>query len=137
MADQATEIEDPIAFLTSLREICPDVTSMLNSKQAKLLSRSPQEPYDSKDVNEQYLVDMASYYGVKQKVEDANQSLRNNLLSPNKVNEAIDVKSFTIRVEVLEKVSIVKLVAIVKVKLQALVSVGIEFVVGLERRRIS
>lgn len=106
MAQQAAEeIQDPVAFLTSLRKACPDVISMLNTKQAKLLSKSSKEPYDPKDVNEEYLVDMASFFGVKQRAEDAQQALRNHLLLPNKVKEEVDVQGFTVKLEVLGKVS--------------------------------
>ena len=95
---------DPVAFLSALRDACPNITSMLNSKQAKLLSKSPEEPYDPKDINEQYLTDLAAFYGVKQKQEDANQALRNQLLLPNKKDEEWDVKGFTVRIKALEKV---------------------------------
>lgn len=98
------EQQDPVAFLSALRASCPNITSMLNSKQAKLLSKSPKEPYDPKDVNEEYLTDMAAFFGVKQKMEDANQALRNQLLQPNKVDEEVDVKGFTVRTKALEKV---------------------------------
>ncbi len=108
MAEETTtaelEMQDPIVFLSSLREACPDVISMLNSKQARLLSKSPTEPYDLKDINEQYLVDMASLFGVRQRVEDAQQALRTSLLAPNKLKEQIDVPGFIIKIEVLGKV---------------------------------
>ncbi len=99
-------IQDPVVFLSSVQEACPDVISMLNTKQARLLSRSPTEPYDPdpKDINEQYLVDLASFYGIKQKVENARHALQNQLLTPNKVKEEVDVASFTLKLEVLEKV---------------------------------
>ena len=98
------DIQDPIVFLTSLRKACPDVISLLNSKQARLLSKSPTEPYDPKDINEQYLVDMASFFGMNQRVEDAERALRTHLLVPNKVKEEVDVASFIIKIQVLGKV---------------------------------
>ncbi len=97
-------IQDPVAFLSSVKETCPDVISMLNTKQARLLSQSPTEPYHPKDINEQYLVDLASFYGIKQKVEDAQYSLQTHLLTPNNVKEEVDVASFTVKLEVLAKV---------------------------------
>ncbi|XP_064405407.1 uncharacterized protein LOC135350521 [Halichondria panicea] len=99
------DIQDPIVFLTSLRKACPDVISLLNSKQARLLSKSPTEPYDPKDINEQYLVDMASFFGMNQRVEDAERALRTHLLVPNKVKEEVDVASFIIKIQVLGKIS--------------------------------
>ena len=95
---------DPVAFLSALRDACPNITSMLNSKQAKLLSKSPEEPYDPKDINEQYLTDLAAFYGVKQKQENAKLALRHQLLLPHKQYEDLDVKGFTVKIKALEKV---------------------------------
>lgn len=95
---------DPIAFLAELKATCPEIVSVLTLKQAKLLSKTPNDPYDPTDVNEEYLTDAASFYGLKQKMEDANQALRTALLQPNKMDRDLDVEGFKARITALEKV---------------------------------
>lgn len=97
--------EDPVTFLKSVQEECPVVLSVLTKKQVILLSRSPSEPYDPDEVNEQYLTDLAAAIGIEQRVEEAKQSLRVSLLVPHNVKEEVDVKSFEQQLETLKKVS--------------------------------
>lgn len=99
------ESEDPIAFLERMRKECPNILSLMNAKQAKLLAKSPNQPYERKDVNEEYLKDMAAYYGAKQKVEDAQQAIRNSLLTPQLKTEEVDVESFGKQTECLKTVN--------------------------------
>lgn len=99
------ESEDPIAFLEKKRKECPNILSLMNDKQAKLLAKSPNQPYGRKDVNEEYLKDMAAYYGAKQKVEDAQQAIRNSLLTPQLKTEEVDVENFEKQTECLKTVN--------------------------------
>ena len=98
------EFEDPVVFLERMRKECPNILSLMNAKQAKLLAKSPDQPYERKDVNEEYLKDMAAYYGAKQKVEDAQQAIRNSLLTPQLKTEEVDVEGFEKQTECLKKV---------------------------------
>lgn len=98
------EFEDPVVFLERMRKECPNILSLMNAKQAKLLAKSPDQSYERKDVNEEYLKDMAAYYGAMQKVEDAQQAMRNSLLTPQLKTEEVDVEGFEKQTECLKKV---------------------------------
>ena len=98
-------MEDPIVFLKRIQEDCPIVLSLLDSKQVNLISRSPTEAYDSKDVNDEYLTDMRCSMDIQQRIEDAEQNLRSTLLIPRKVDKDVDVGTFKKQTEVLKMVS--------------------------------
>ena len=99
------EFEDPIVFLEKMCKECPNILSLMNAKQAKLLAKSPTQPYECKDVNKEYLKDMAAYYGVKLKVINAQQAIRNSLLTPQLKTEEVDVESFEKQTECLKTVN--------------------------------
>lgn len=99
-----SEFEDTVVFLEKMRAECPNLLSLMNTKQAKLLAKSPSQPYDRKGVNEEYLKDMAAYFGAKQKVEDAQQAIRNSLLTPQHKKKEWDVERFEKQTECLQKV---------------------------------
>ena len=98
--------EDPVAFLQRVSQTSPHVLSLLNTKQAKLLAKSLKEPYEGKNINEQYLTDMAAYVSAKQKIDDSQSSLRQTLLTPSLIKEEVDVENFLKQTETLKKVII-------------------------------
>lgn len=98
-------LEDPVVFLKRIQEECPVVLSLLDSRQVKLISRSPTETYDQKDVNDEYLAEMRCSIDVQQRIEDAEQNLRSTLLVPRKVDKDVDVEKFKKQTEVLQMVS--------------------------------
>ena len=98
------ESEDPVAFLKRMRDNSPNTLSMLNTKQARLLSKSSTAPYEKEDVNEEYLTDMAAFVGTKHMVETANRQLRDGLLTPHIKSEELDVQTFEKQTKTLEKV---------------------------------
>lgn len=98
------ESEDPVSFLKRMRDNSPNTLSMLNAKQARLLSKSSTAPYEKEDVNEEYLTDMAASVGTKHMVETANRQLREGLLTPHNKTEELDVESFEKQTKTLEKV---------------------------------
>ena len=57
--------EEPVVFLKRIQEQCPIVLPLLDSKQVKLISRSPTEAYDPKDVNDEYLTYMRCSVGIQ------------------------------------------------------------------------
>ena len=97
-------LTDPVEFLQEIRDECPSIVSILNTKQTKLLAKSADTPYERGDVNEEYLTDMAAYTGASQKVEDSNQALRNALLTPHTARKEIDVENFEKQTTALKKV---------------------------------
>ena len=98
------EFEDPVVFLERMCKECPNIISLMNAKQAKLLAKSPNQPYERKDVNEEYLKDMTAYYGAKIKVLFAQQAIRKSLLTPQLKTEEVDVESFEKQTECLKTV---------------------------------
>ena len=99
------DMEDPIVFLKQIQENCPVVLSLLDTKQVNLISRSPTEAYDLKDVNDEYLMDMRCHMDIQQRIEDAEQNLRSTLLIPRKIDKDVDVGTFKKQTEVLKMVS--------------------------------
>lgn len=97
--------EDPVAFLQRMRKNCPNILSVLNTKQAKLLAKSPKAPY-GKDADEEYLTDMAACVGVKSKIDNAKSTLRSHLLTPQLTKEEVDVENFEKQTAVLQKVRV-------------------------------
>lgn len=102
--DTAYLEEDSVAFLQRIQELCPVVLSLLDTKQAKLLSRSPTEPYDLKEINDEYLNDMKCSIKIQQRIEEAEQCLRDMLLVPRKVDREVDVKNFEKQMKFLKMV---------------------------------
>ena len=104
--DTAYIEEDSVAFLQRIQEQCPVVLSLLNSKQAKLLSRSPTEAYDPKEnINDEYLKDARCSIAIQQRIEEAEYNLRDTLFHPRKVDREVDVKNFEKEIKVLKMVS--------------------------------
>ena len=100
------EPEDTVVFLQHIQEQCPIVLSLLDSKQAKLLSRSHNEAYVPKDINDEYIKDVSSSMMVQQKIEDAERALQDTLLIPRKVDKEVDVHNFQKQMDVLKLVSL-------------------------------
>ena len=98
--------EDPVSFLARMREGCPEILSILNSKQAELLSKCPTDTYCPETINEDYLADMSAYYGIKNKCKDAKTSLSRLLLEPRARTKSLDVERAEKTIEILNKVGV-------------------------------
>lgn len=81
MAEEKT-LEDYSSFLTQLKEECPEILSILTSKQVDLISLSPNEPYIEGKVDEGYLSDEGAYRHTKSMWKDAKENLNEYLLKP-------------------------------------------------------
>ena len=97
------EFEDQVEFLKRMQRECRNVLSLLNTKETKLLAKSPTDLYD-KNVNEEYLCDMAASLSIKQKIDNSHQTLRQSLLTPQVKTEEIDVENFKKQTETLKLV---------------------------------
>ena len=86
-----TCLGDPVEFLARMREDCPNILSVLSTKQARLLAKDPTSPYET---DEEYLTDMAAANGVKRGVDESKSSLRSKLLKPPLTTEEVDVERF-------------------------------------------
>ena len=107
MTDRAADLmEDAVPFLTRLRQKYPYVLALLSTKQAKVLSKSPTEPYQHKNVNEEYLSDIACYYSVMKTIENAKVVLSNALLTPRAKDKELDVEGSQMKQRIMDEVSI-------------------------------
>ena len=93
MSDKmATLVEDPVTFLASLSEECPDVLYFLTTNQVKLLGKSPSDTYKLVDVNEEFLTDMACHHAVRYKSLETKSALSSALLTPMAKNKELEWK---------------------------------------------
>jgi len=104
MAEEGT-LSDPTAYMKELKDKCPNVVYIFTTRQAKLLSQTCHEPYDPKDVNQQFLSDYNAWASMKQRVDQSRQSLRRDMLTPHPVNEPVAAEEFRQQTEVLKEVS--------------------------------
>ncbi len=81
--------EDPVSFLARIREECPDIFSILTTKEVKTLSQCPTDPYSEGKVEEEHLFDAWNYLRARSKWKKSMTNLTRSLLKPK--NEA---KSF-------------------------------------------
>lgn len=104
MAEEET-LSDPTTYMKELKIRCPNIVYIFTTRQAKLLSQTCFEPYDPKDVNQQFLSDYNSWASIKQRVDQSRQSLRRDMLTPHAVNEPVAAEEFMQQTEVLKEVS--------------------------------
>ena len=111
MADSVKELkaavdlgEDPTSFLVRIKELCPDIVSLFNHKQARLLSVDPTAPYDSKNVNEEYMAEVGAMYGLKCLYQSGLTSARSAVMKPLAKTKELNVGDFTIKKEVVDQV---------------------------------
>ena len=98
--------EDAVSFLARISEKFPHALALLNTSQAKLLSKDPAEPYQPENVNEEYLRDMACQRGVSSNSEEARLALSGALLGPRTQNKELNVEESLKKKEILDKVSV-------------------------------
>jgi len=98
------KLSDPVEYLKKTKEKCPDVVYIFTTRQAKLLSQTGNEPYDPKDVNQEFLSDYNAWASMKQRVDQSRQSLRRDMLTPHNLNEPIAAEDFLKQTEVLNEV---------------------------------
>ncbi len=99
--------EDPTAFLVRMKSLCPGILSVLGPKQAKLLSVNPTDPYDPKNVDEEYLSDAGGMYGLKYQHTTGENALRISLLRPKVTTKPLNVEEFTVTKATVKMVSAV------------------------------
>lgn len=105
MADTVETLdEDPTAFLVRMEGLCPDVLFMLGNKQATLLSENPTDPYDPKNVNEQYLSEMGALYDLKHLYNTGRNALCSSVLKPSDKTKQLDIANFGVKKDTVEKV---------------------------------
>ena len=107
--EELETLSDPAAFLKDIEEKCPSIVYALNAKQAKLLSLNGSEPYDPKEVNQQFLNDCSGLIAMKERIGHSGENLRHSLVTPWNVNKPISVEEFQQQTEVMKEVSIVQL----------------------------
>ena len=98
--------EDAVSFLARISEKYPHALALLDTSQAKLLSKDPAEPYQPENVNEEYLRDMAGQRGVSRYSEGAKLALSRSLLDPRTLNKELDVEESMKKQEILDEVSV-------------------------------
>ena len=84
--------EDPVSFLASIKEECPDILSILTTKQVKLLSRSPLEPYSEGKVDEEFMADTRRYLLSRTQLKMCSLYFGNYLLRPKDGTETYSTK---------------------------------------------
>lgn len=100
-------IEDPVSFFASIREECPDIVSVLTTKQVKLLSQCPRDPYSKEKVDEEHLSDAWNYLKVRARWKESSFNLRRFLLEPKDETKSFntqDLEIFEKKKSTLEKV---------------------------------
>ena len=74
--------QDPVSFLASIREDCPDILSILTTEQVRLLSRCPTDPYGPGEVDQEYLTDAWNHQNIRVLWRESILSLEDFLLEP-------------------------------------------------------
>ena len=98
------KLSDPLEYLKTTKERCPDVVYIFTTRQAKLLSQTENDPYDPNNVNQEFLNDYSAWGNMKQLVDQSRQSLRKDMSTPRNVNEPIAAEDFLKQTEVLNEV---------------------------------
>lgn len=74
--------QDPVSFLVSLREECPEILSILTTEQVRLLSRCPTDPYTPGEVDQEYLTDAWHHQCIRVVWRESILNLKDFLLEP-------------------------------------------------------
>ena len=104
MAEEEEVLSDPTIYMKELKDKCPNVIYIFTTRQAKLLAKTCHEPYDPKNVNQEFLGDYNAWASIRQKVDLSQQSLRRDMLTPHAVNEPVAAEEFLQQTEVLKEV---------------------------------
>ena len=109
LTSQKTEelemLSEPAAFLKDIEQQCPSIVHVLDTRQAKLLSLNGSEPYDPKEVNQQFLDDCSSWIAMRERIDDSGRNLRTSMLRPWDTNETFSAEGFQEQTEVMKVVS--------------------------------
>ena len=103
--EELETLSDPAAFLKDIEQRCPSIVHVLDTRQAKLLSLNGSEPYDPKEVNQQFLDDCSSWIAMRERIDDGGRNLRTSMLRPWDTNEAFSAEGFQEQTEVMKVVS--------------------------------
>ena len=104
MAEEEEPLSDPTTYMKELKDKCPNIVYIFTTRQAKLLSQTCHEPYDPKNVNQEFLSDYNAWASVRQRVDQSRSSLRRDMLTPHAVNEPVAAEEFLQQTEVLKEV---------------------------------
>ncbi len=113
MADSETAMEtitlaqDPVSFLAGIRDECPEIMSIFNTEQVKLLSCNPMDPYSEGKVDEAYLLDASFHQNFRIAWRKSTDNLSTFLLKPEKSTKSFnteDLETFERKRSALEKV---------------------------------
>ena len=96
----------PEQFLAAMQKEFPPLLSILTTKQAKLLTKSPKDPYPAgeTDVNGEFIADLSAYFVTHIVALDAKKGLRDSLIVPVKSNKSILVEETNVPISVANKV---------------------------------
>ena len=103
--------DQPDEFLSAMQTEYPPVADMLTVRQLRLLSKSSTLPYpgEKKNVNEEFVEDLAAYVHTRLAAIESKKNLRNILLSPATSDKSILLKETNSPILVMRKVSQISL----------------------------
>jgi SpoVK/Ycf46/Vps4 family AAA+-type ATPase len=98
--------DQPDEFLSAMQTEYPPVADMLTVRQLRLLSKSSTLPYpgEKKNVNEEFVEDLAAYIHTRLAAIESKKNLRNSLLSPATSDKSILLKETNSPILVMRKI---------------------------------
>lgn len=111
--------EDPVSFLANIGEYCPDIFSILTTKQVKLLSQTPPAPYSKGNAEKEHLSDAWEYLKVRSKWNQCTSQLNHFVLTPRQDMES----STTHGIEIFDR----KKIALEKVYLYMIITLSLTY----------
>ena len=98
--------DDSDEFLAAMQKEYPPLPNILTTKQAKLLTKSPKDPYPAGETgaNEEFIADLTAYFVTHIVGEEAKKGLRSSLVVPVKSNKSIMVEETNVPISVASKV---------------------------------
>jgi hypothetical protein len=97
-------VEDPTSFLVRIKSLCPDILSLLGRWQAKLLSKDPSTPYDSKNVNEEYLREVGAVYSLMAMRDTGLGAVQKSMLKPMAKTKQLNMEEVSTMKEAMDQV---------------------------------
>ena len=97
-------LSDPTTYMKELKDKCPNIVYTFTTRQAKLLAQVCHEPYDPKNVNQEFLRDYSAWASIRQAVDQSRERLSRDMLTPHAVNKPVAAEEFLQQTEVLKEV---------------------------------
>ena len=97
-------VQDPVSFLSAIREDCPDILSILTTEQVRLLSRCPTDPYSPGEVDREYLTDAWNHQNIRMVWRESKLKLTEVVLEPRKSLTYQDLEIYERKKKAVEKV---------------------------------